>query len=265
MSTPVLNLAGISVGPAQAPILQEIDLTLDAGHFLGIVGPNGAGKSTLLSIIAGLIEPSEGRVELFGQPLRRLNRRQLLQQVGFLSQMHDELPSLPLSVRHVVAMGSPRFIGPLWRRPVSRSDIAWALAQVDIGDLADRDFRQLSGGQRQRVRLAKALISRPRLLLLDEPSAALDASAQQRLYLLLRRLCDEQGMAIIMVEHDIAAITGHVDSVACLNRRVHCHAMKGEQIPEDIWHAMYGEHMHVIAHDTRCIGCVPESHGTPGH
>jgi zinc transport system ATP-binding protein len=265
MSTPVLDLAGVSVGPAQTPILQDIDLALDAGHFLGIVGPNGAGKSTLLSVIAGLIEPAAGRVALFGQPLKRLNRRALLQQVGFLSQMHDELPSLPISVRHVVAMGAPRFIAPLWRRPVAGEDIDWALRQVDSLDLIDRDYRQLSGGQRQRVRLAKALISQPRLLLLDEPSAALDTSAQERLYRLLRRLCDERQMAIIMVEHDIAAITGHVDSVACLNRRVHCHAMRGEQIPEDIWHAMYGEHMHVIAHDTGCIGCVPEPHDAGSH
>jgi len=257
MTSPVLRLSGVSVGPAQAPILQDIDLELAAGHFLGIVGPNGAGKSTLLSVIAGLIEPAEGGVALFGQPLRRLNRHQLLQQVGFLSQMHDDLPSLPLNVRHVVAMGTPRYAAPLWRRHASPDDVRWALEQVDSVDLIDRDFRLLSGGQRQRVRLAKALISRPRLLLLDEPSAALDTSAQERLYRLLRRLCDEQAMAVVMVEHDIAAITGYVDSVACLNRRVHYHAMKGEQIPEDIWHAMYGEHMHVIAHDSRCIGCVP--------
>ncbi|HXH64328.1 MAG TPA: ABC transporter ATP-binding protein [Mariprofundaceae bacterium] len=258
MSPPVLKLSGVSVGPVQTPILQDIELELEAGHFLGIVGPNGAGKSTLLSVIAGLIEPAKGSIELFGQPLRRLNRRQLLQQIGFLSQLHDDLPKLPVSVRHVVTMGAAGYASPLWRRPAAQEDIVWAMEQVDIAGLADRDFRQLSGGQRQRVRLAKSLVSRPRLLLLDEPSAALDAPAQDRLYRLLRHLCDENGMAIIMVEHDIAAITGHVDSVACLNRRIHCHAMKGEQIPEDIWHAMYGEHMHVIAHDTRCIGCVSE-------
>jgi zinc transport system ATP-binding protein len=258
MTAPVLSLSGISVGPAQAPILQDISLELEAGHFLGIVGPNGAGKSTLLSVIAGLIEPGEGHVDLFAQRLKRFNRRRLLQRVGFLSQLHDELPQLPISVRHVVAMGDPGYTTPLWRRPASAEDIRWAMEQVDIAALAERDFRQLSGGQRQRVRLAKALISRPRLLLLDEPSAALDAPAQDRLYHLLRRLCDETHMAVVMVEHDIAAITGYVDSVACLNRRIHYHAMKGEQIPEDIWHAMYGEHMHVIAHDARCIGCVAE-------
>ncbi len=258
MNTPVLQLSGISVGPAHAPFLQDINLELEAGHFLGIVGPNGAGKSTLLSVIAGLIEPASGHVDLFGHCLKRFNRRRLLQRVGFLSQLHDDQLQLPISVRHAVAMGDTRYASPLWRRPSSQQDVLWAMEQVDIADLGDRDFRQLSGGQRQRVRLAKALISRPELLLLDEPSAALDPSAQKRLYHLLRRLCDENQMAIVMVEHDIAAITGHVDSVACLNRRIHYHAMKGEQIPEDIWHAMYGEHMHVIAHDTRCIGCVAE-------
>jgi zinc transport system ATP-binding protein len=258
MTAPVLSLSNISVGPAYARILQDINLELEAGHFLGIVGPNGAGKSTLLSVIAGLIDPAEGHVDLFGQCLKRFNRRHLLRGVGFLSQLHDDMPQLPISVRHVVAMGAAGYAGPLWKRPASVQDILWAMEQVEIADLADRDFRQLSGGQRQRVRLAKALVSRPELLLLDEPSAALDAPAQERLYRLLRRLCDENHMAVIMVEHDIAAITGYVDSVACLNRRIHYHAMKGEQIPEDIWHAMYGEHMHVIAHDTRCIGCIAE-------
>lgn len=258
MSLHVLEVSGVSIGAADTPILQNIDLELKAGHFLGIVGPNGAGKSTLLSVIAGLIEPTRGSISLFGETLRKLNRRHLLKQVGFLSQMHDDMPQLPLSARHVVAMGSARYTAPLWKQPVSNSDIVWALEQVDSVNLIDRDFRQLSGGQRQRVRLAKTLINRPKLLLLDEPSAALDTSAQERLYQLLRRLCDNTKMAVVMVEHDIAAITGYVDSVACLNRRIHCHAMKGEQIPEDIWHAMYGEHMHVIAHDTRCIGCIPE-------
>ena len=253
-----MTLSGISVGSPRSPILQDISLELEAGHFLGIVGPNGAGKSTLLSVIAGLIEPTKGHVDLFGQCLKRFNRRRLLQRIGFLPQLHDDMPQLPISVRHAVAMGDPSYATPLWRRPAFRHNILWAMEQVDIADLGDRDFRQLSGGQRQRVRLAKALVSRPELLLLDEPSAALDTPAQEGLYRLLRRLCDENRMAIIMVEHDIAAITGHVDSVACLNRRIHYHAMKGEQIPEDIWHAMYGEHMHVIAHDTRCIGCVAE-------
>jgi zinc transport system ATP-binding protein len=106
------------------------------------------------------------------------------------------------------------------------------------------------------------LVRKPKLLLLDEPSAALDSVRQERLFQLLRRLCDETGMSVIMVEHDIAAISSHVDSVACLNRNIHHHAMRGEEIPEDVWRAMYGDHIHIIAHDAACIGC---SHDEPNH
>ena len=130
------------------------------------------------------------------------------------------------------------------------------LKAVGLEDRVNSRPSKLSGGQRQRVRLARSLVRQPKLLLLDEPSAALDSKRQDKLYALLRNLCSEQGMTIIMVEHDIAAITAYVDSVACLNRRIHHHAMQGEQIPDDIWHAMYGDHIHIVAHDAGCIGCA---------
>jgi zinc transport system ATP-binding protein len=256
MSAPYVNLSGLSFGPVKAPVLDEINLSLEAGHFMGIIGPNGAGKSTLLSIIAGLLQPSAGRVELFGKPMHKLNRHRLLKQVGFLNQLHDHEPRLPLRVQDVVAMGSPDYTSPLWKLRHNQNAIMQALEQVEMADLADRDFRHLSGGQRQRIRLARALVRNPKLLLLDEPSAALDSKRQDQLYALLRKLSSEQGMTIIMVEHDIAAITAYVDSVACLNRRIHYHAMHGDQIPEDIWHAMYGDHIHIVAHDAGCIGCA---------
>ncbi|MDX8395677.1 MAG: ATP-binding cassette domain-containing protein [Mariprofundaceae bacterium] len=255
MSTPVVSLSHIRLGSKLNPILDEIYLELGAGHFMGIVGPNGAGKSTLLSIIAGLIKPDNGHIDLFGECLRRFNRRKLLKKIGFLHQLNDHEPRLPMRVSDVVAMGLTNYGKPLWQSVGHEKAIQEALAHVEMTELADADFRYLSGGQRQRVRLARALVRKPKLLLLDEPSAALDSKRQEELYRLLRRLCDEQGMAIIMVEHDIAAITGHVDSIACLNKRIHHHAMHGEQIPEDVWHSMYGEHIHIVAHDAGCIGC----------
>lgn len=259
MSAPVVRISHLRFGPIDYPVLDDINLTLEAGHFLGIVGPNGAGKSTLLNIVAGLIKPDAGHIDLMGQCLRRFNRPHLLRDVGFLHQLHDHQPSMPMRVRDVVAMGLRAYHWP-WNRTAKSEAIPQALSLVDMAEHADADFRHLSGGQRQRVRLARALVRKPRLLLLDEPSAALDTVRQEKLFRLLRNLCDETGMAVIMVEHDIAAISSHVDSVACLNRRIHHHAMRGENIPEEIWRAMYGNHIHIVAHDSGCIGCGPGEH-----
>ncbi|MDQ6965995.1 MAG: ATP-binding cassette domain-containing protein, partial [Mariprofundaceae bacterium] len=146
----------------------------------------------------------------------------------------------------------------LWFRRNNNEQIAHALALTGMEKHAEQDFRALSGGQQQRVRLARALVAQPRILLLDEPAAALDSRAQASLYELLRKLCDDTGMAVVMVEHDIAAISDFVNSVACLNRKIHHHAMRGETIPEQIWRDMYGEHMHIVAHDAHCIGCAPD-------
>jgi zinc transport system ATP-binding protein len=259
MNAPVVSLSHIAFGPEESPILHDISLQLEAGHFMGIVGPNGAGKSTILALLTGRIQPTHGHIDLFGECLKRFNRHHLLKQIGYLHQIHQHESHMPLKVCDVVAMGLSHYTAPLWQRigytKQHQHAITQALEYVEMEAFEQHDFRYLSGGQQQRVRLARALVCQPKLLLLDEPSAALDSKQQQKLYTLLRHLCDHYGTAVMMVEHDIAAITGHVDSVACLNRTIHHHAMKGEQIPEDVWHQMYGEHMHIIAHDSSCIGC----------
>jgi len=264
MSTSIVKVSHLRFGPASKPILDNISLDVEAGHFMGIVGPNGAGKSTLINIIAGLTHPDGGHIDLMGECLTRYSRHRLLKQIGFLHQLHDHQPRLPMRVSDVVAMGLPNYAMP-WSWADDQAAIIEALTLVDMETLAGTDFRQLSGGQRQRVRLARALVRKPKLLLLDEPSAALDSVSQDRLFRLLRRLCDETGMCAIMVEHDIAAISSHVDSVACLNRQIHHHAMKGENIPDDVWRAMYGEHIQIVAHDAGCIGCSPDTGGDHHH
>lgn len=258
--TSVVRLSHVRVGQTASPILEDIQLEVASGSFLGIIGPNGAGKTTLLTLMAGLRTADAGSVELFGEVLRSGNRARLLKQVGFLKQLHEETNPMPLRAAEVVAMGLVDYGSPMWHRLDQGERMTTALDRVGMGDLAKRDFRTLSGGQQQRVRLARALVRAPRLLLLDEPSAGLDSHGQDQLYRLLRRLCDEDGMAVVMVEHDIAAITAHVDAVACLNVRIHHHAVRGERIPESVWHRLYGDHMHVVAHDSHCIGCADPGH-----
>ena len=254
----VLELRDLCFGRA-TPLLEHISLRIEVGHFLGIVGPNGAGKSTLLQLIAGLLPPDQGHIHLFGECLGRFNRRRLMRHVGYLPQLSEQPGHLPVPVHEVVAMGLPEYASP-WRWPGRlRQTVQRTLAMMELESLAERDYRALSGGQRQRVRIARALVRQPRLLLLDEPSAALDAHTQEQLYRLLRRMCDQHGMAIVMVDHDIAAISAHVDSVACLNRRIHYHAQQGEAIPEHVWQHMYGSHVRIMAHDAACIGCTRPS------
>ncbi|MDX8376847.1 MAG: ATP-binding cassette domain-containing protein [Mariprofundales bacterium] len=259
---PILQLHDLCFAVRGKIIVQDVCLSVEAGHFMGIVGPNGAGKSTLLKLVTGLLRPSKGHVHLFDHCVNVWNRRDLLRQTRFLPQLQTEATHLPLRARDVVLMGLTGDQAPLWqilsrkKRAATQAAIMQALEQVEMQDFANNDMRNLSGGQRQRVRLARVLIAKPKLLLLDEPTAALDAARRESLFKLLRHLCDNTGLAVIMVEHDIAAITSYVDSVACLNRSLHYHATKGERIPNHVWQNMYGDHMQIIAHDAACIGCA---------
>ncbi|MDX8387165.1 MAG: metal ABC transporter ATP-binding protein [Ghiorsea sp.] len=265
MSTPVISLSHLRFGSFKKPILENLSLEVQAGQFVGIIGPNGAGKSTLLSMIAGLQKPDAGHIDLFGRCLNRQSRQKLQRDMGYLHQTHGSLPDIPMRAYDVVAMGLSSFNRPLWsclfgKKSTEKEQVEHALSLVEMSNHIDDDFRQLSGGQQQRIRLARALVRKPKLLLLDEPSAALDSRRQEMLYQLLRRLCDEEKMTVLMVEHDVAAITSYVDSVACLNKHIHLHAKRGETIPDEVWSAMYGDHVNIVAHDSSCIGCAPSTH-----
>lgn len=262
MTPPVIHLSHVGFGSPNKPILEHLSLEIAAGHFMGIIGPNGAGKSTLLTIIAGLRKPDTGHVDLFGQCLTHKTRSKLQRDLGYLHQAHDGMPDLPMRAAEVVAMGLTSFQQPLWKflfrdQRADQKKISDALAMVEMSEHQNSDFRSLSGGQQQRIRLARAIVRKPKLLLLDEPSAALDSRNQKKLYQLLRRLCDEENMTVVMVEHDVAAITSYVDSVACLNRHIHYHTKRGENIPSDVWTAMYGDHINIVSHDEGCMGCAP--------
>jgi putative ABC transport system ATP-binding protein len=181
--------------------LEAIELEVHAGRMTLLVGPSGCGKTTLISIIAGLLDPSEGRVSLFGKPLSSLRGDELTafrgRHIGFVFQQYNLLPALTAAQNAalpLLAAGRPR------REAVRRA--AAVLEQVGLGHRLDALPAQLSGGQQQRVAIARALVHDPRLLVCDEPTAALDAQAGQTVMELFRRVALQPGRAVIIVTHD---------------------------------------------------------------
>ncbi len=202
--------------------LEDISLEIAPGSYVGVLGPNGAGKSTLLKVILGLVSPAAGEVLVFGLPPRLLRRQG--QVMGYLPQKPLNNPHFPIAVREVVLMGRYGQLG-LLKRP-RRADRELASHYLDLmgsAHLQERTISELSGGEQQRVFIARALVGRPRLLILDEPTISLDACAQDEMYELINRLRRELGLTVIMVSHDIGAVSRHVDDIICLNRRVYVH------------------------------------------
>ncbi|NYT02282.1 MAG: ABC transporter ATP-binding protein, partial [Methanosarcinales archaeon] len=217
-----------------------VNLELEDRDFLGLIGPNGGGKSTLIKVIMGLIVPQKGSVRIFGQD--PASARSL---VGYLPQKSLFDHQFPITAFDVVLMGRYGRVGLLKRYSRADREAALrALEAVDMQDLADREIGSLSGGEQQRVFVARALVSEPRLLLLDEPTSGVDSSQQTEFYDMLCRL--NQQMTIIMVSHDLTAVSRYVKKIACLNRKLYYHGSK--ELPTDDLEAAYGCPVDMIAH-----------------
>ncbi len=221
-------------------VLEEVFLEVEVGDFLGLIGPNGGGKTTLLKAILGLIKPSRGRVLVFG-----MNPEAARTRVGYLPQKSLFDQKFPVSSVEVVMMGRYGRKGLFGRYCAEDKDAALAaLAAVGMEEHADREIGALSGGQQQRIFVARALVSEPDLLLLDEPATGIDSSRQREFYELLRDLNEE--MTIIMVSHDISAVSTYVKKIACVNRKLYYHGSK-ELFAEEIEEA-YQCPVEMIAH-----------------
>jgi zinc transport system ATP-binding protein len=238
----VINIEDIWVYYDGVPILEGVSLSVAPGDFLGIIGPNGGGKTTLLKVILGLVSPSRGRITVLGQPPERSHRY-----VGYIPQYNLFDRDFPINVRDTVLMGCNGKRGLL--RRYSREDREQALeALKTVGMLPYQNHQigKLSGGEQQRVFIARSLVSRPKLLLLDEPTASVDPAMQTDFYELLERL--KKNMTIIMVSHDISAVSIYVDKIACLNRQLYYHGSK--EIEPEVLEATYKCPVQMIAHGT---------------
>lgn len=236
----IVSLNNIRVSYGDVNVLENVTLTVLDHDFLGIIGPNGGGKSTLLKVILGLIKPDAGEVTVFGT-----NPSRARQKIGYVAQKFLFDLDFPASVLDVVMMGRYRQRG-LFKKytKIDKEASRQALEKVGMQAYEKRQIGKLSGGQQQRVFVARALVSEPELLLLDEPTASVDPTMQTEFYELLENLKND--LAIIMVSHDVGAISVYVDKIACLNSEMFYHG--SSEISPEILEATYKCPVQLIAH-----------------
>ncbi len=243
---PYVELEDVEFSYGEVRVLEGINLTVEPGDFLGIIGPNGSGKTTLLRIMLGLMEPTRGTVRLFGHPpssFRQWGR------VGYVPQKATLDPALPATVQEVVATGLVPTLGLFGRigRPQQKR-IAEVLGHAGMQAHATARIGTLSTGQQQRVLIARALVSNPELVILDEPTGGVDPEAQTSFYALLQHLNRERDVTLILVSHDIGVVAKEVTKLACLNRRLIFHGRPGDFLSDAALTALYGPSVRVVSH-----------------
>jgi len=229
---PIVELRNVSFSYGDFPALRDVSLEVRGGDFLAILGPNGGGKSTLLKLMLGLLAPQSGSIRLFGgEPAAAIRR------VGYVPQSFGGHGGFPMTVMDATLMG---LLGPSaygWRYTrLERARAEEALERVGMQGARTRRLESLSGGQRQRVLIARALVSRPELLLLDEPTASVDAEGRGQLHEVLSAL--NRDVTVVLVSHDVSVIWSAVKSVACVNRTLYFHPRA--EITDDMVRLMYG-------------------------
>lgn len=236
----VISIQHLWAGYDHEPVLEDINLSVKALDFIGLIGPNGSGKTTLFKVMLGLLTPMQGEVRIMGQRAQQGRRF-----VGYVPQHVEFDRAFPISVWDVVLLGR------LGKRRLfqnytaqDKACVTEALRSVEMWHLRDRPLSELSGGQRKRIYIARALATEPKILLLDEPLAGIDPHVGTHIYDLLKQLNDH--ITILMISHDIGAIASCVKTVGCLNRRLFYHEEK--QITPEMLEMVYQCPVDLIAH-----------------
>ena len=254
-----VRFLGVDFAHREAEVLKNASFHVHEGEFVALIGPNGSGKTTILRLILGLARPGAGSIEVFGAPPELARGA-----VGYVPQSMSFDRAFPISVEEVVRMGRLSGTGRDCLKG-GCSDVDDALAMADVADLRDRPYAALSGGQRRRVLVARALASRPRLLVLDEPTANMDEDSERRLYAVLGSL--KGSTTVIIATHDMDFVSALTDVVLCVNGR------GGEEAPggvtrhasgpvERVSSGHYGGAVLQVLHDTdlpddaRCASCA---------
>lgn len=200
-------------------VLRDVSFSIEEYELVGLIGPNGGGKTTLIQVLLGVLRPYEGRVRVLGADPRHLNK--VRRQIGYVAQAKQFDRDFPARAKDVVMMGTYAQVG-LFRTPGRREREAAmeSLEQVGMAGKTHRPIGRLSGGEQQRVFIAQALVSNPKLLILDEPTAGVDREGEESLIRLLTQLKQESGLTILMVSHNVSLIRAHTDRILCVNREL---------------------------------------------
>lgn len=212
MNKPLINIQNLSVGYESQKVLENVSVTIHPNDFIGVIGPNGGGKTTLIKSILGLLPAWQGTVEI------HIDKSE----IGYLPQFNPFDKQFPITVEQVVLsglFGRKRLFKRYRERDKSHAECL--MARAGVIDLKDKAVGELSGGQMQRTLLCRALINKPKLLILDEPSTFVDSKFEGELFEWLCELNSE--IAILMVSHDIGTISSHIKTIACVNKTLHYH------------------------------------------
>ncbi len=231
----LVHIAGASFGYDANPILTDVDLTVCAGDFIGVVGPSGSGKTTLLRLLIGTAKPQRGSVAIRpGMP------------IAYVPQLETVNWNFPVTVAECVLMARTGRVLP-WATRGERAEVDRVLDRLGIATLARRHIRELSGGQQQRMFIARALLRRPRLLLMDEPTSGVDVTSRHDMLHLLGDL-NAEGVAIVMATHDLNGVAAHLPRLVALHHTVIAVGTPQDVITGPVLERTFGAPMEVLEH-----------------
>ncbi|TAN39545.1 MAG: metal ABC transporter ATP-binding protein [Nitrospirae bacterium] len=247
MQPELISARGLCHAYNSVEVLSDLTFSMLRGDYIGLVGPNGSGKSTLVKLILGLEAPSQGSITVFGQAHKDLKA---WDKIGYLPQKINFFnPHFPSTVREIVELGLISRRHSRLARAERRAAVDQALELLGIGDLAKRLIGDLSGGQQQRVFIARALVSRPELLILDEPATALDPETRDNFFSLLHDLNHRDSVSVILVTHDIGSIGEFASKLMFLDKRIIFFGSFDEFCLSDTMTKVFGpSSQHIICH-----------------
>ncbi|KAB8131773.1 metal ABC transporter ATP-binding protein [Gracilibacillus oryzae] len=248
MGNTIVNMKNVSFHYGSRQALSNINFQIKQGDFTGLVGPNGGGKTTLIKLILGLEKPTAGEITIFDTPVQKYKQKS---KIGYVSQKANSFNrGFPATVAEVVAMGLTAKLGYFKR--LSKEDkrkIKQAIEQVGMAEYTHENIGNLSGGQQQRIFIARALVSEPELIILDEPTVGVDAENVEKFFDLLHEL-NKQNITLLLVTHDIGTMTQHANQIVCLNKTLHFHGKPSsfQSLSKEQLSDYYGHPLNLVTH-----------------